>query len=323
MSALEPGERLRLEATLAEIDAALARFATYTQHKSAWRIAATLANRGITLVRLERFDDGLAVCGEVVRLYGGRADPPAQVLVAGALLQQGVALTALGRPAEAAAAYQELLSRFGEAPGNADLEEIVAAARRFGATARSGAKGVPDVPSSPSLSVVQIREARPAELERVTELTLAAFREYHVLLTPRFVDRFQADIRNLERRAVQGSLLVADLGGRLAGTVTLLADGSDYGVAGWPAAWPVVRLLAVDPAQRGHGVGRLLAEACVARARGLGAAVVGLHTAPFMSAARAMYEGLGFERAPEFDVANPEAPLALAYLLGLEAQPTV
>lgn len=135
---LEPGERLRLEMTLAELDAALLRFATYTQHKSTWRIAATLASKGITLVRLERYEEGIAVCGEVVRIYGERSDSPTQVLVAGALLQQAIALNALGRAEDAAQAYGALLRRFGEVTDNPDLVEIVATARRL-----SGAGGPP------------------------------------------------------------------------------------------------------------------------------------------------------------------------------------
>ena len=128
---LEPGERRRLEHSLATLDAALLRFATVTQHKSKWRIAATLANKGITLVRLERYEEGLAVCGEVVRLYADRSDSPTQVLVAGALLQQGIALSALGRPDEAHLAYDELLRRFGDVGGNPDLDQIVATATRL------------------------------------------------------------------------------------------------------------------------------------------------------------------------------------------------
>ena len=128
---IEPGERLRLELSLAEIDAALLRFATYTQHKSAWRIAATLANRGLTLMHLERYEEGIAVCAEVVRLYGDRPDAPIQVLVAGALLQQGIALRALGRLEEALLAYDDLLRRFGQVTGNPDLAEVVATARRL------------------------------------------------------------------------------------------------------------------------------------------------------------------------------------------------
>ena len=128
---IEPGERQRLELALAEIDADLVRFATYTQHKSAWRIAATLANKGLTLMHLERYEEGIGVCGEVVALYGDRPDAPTRVLVAGALLQQGIALSALGRRDEALLAYDDLLRRFGDVAGNPDLAEVVATGRQL------------------------------------------------------------------------------------------------------------------------------------------------------------------------------------------------
>ena len=128
---IESGERQRLELVLAEIDADLLRFATYTQHKSAWRIAATLANKGLTLMHLERYEEGIGVCGEVVELYGDRPDAPTRVLVAGALLQQGIALSALGRRDEALLAYDDLLRRCGDVGGNPDLAAVVATARQL------------------------------------------------------------------------------------------------------------------------------------------------------------------------------------------------
>jgi GNAT superfamily N-acetyltransferase len=162
-----------------------------------------------------------------------------------------------------------------------------------------------------------VRDALPDELQEVGELTIRAFCEYRPLLTPQFIDRFERDIRDVSRRLGKGTVLVAELGGRLAGTVTLLADGSGYRMHEWPVAWPVIRLLAVDPAARGRRIGTLLAAACVERARHLGVQTLGLHTAPFMAAARALYEALGFERAPGYDVEEPGSPTALAYRLEL------
>src|ERR1700704_2419293 len=128
---MDPGERRRLEDSLATLDAALLRFATVTQHKSAWRIAATLANKGLTLMRLERYEEGIDVCGEVVRLYGDRSDSPTRVLVAGALLQQGIALSALGRVDEALGAYDDLLRRFGDVGGTPDRDAVGATPRQL------------------------------------------------------------------------------------------------------------------------------------------------------------------------------------------------
>jgi len=172
---------------------------------------------------------------------------------------------------------------------------------------------------------VVVREARPAEHELVTELVMRAFREYWPLLTPAFIARFEAEVGAGAAGGRPGTVLVAGLDrgqgqplpGGLVGTVTLLLDGSGYDMHGWPRAVPVIRLLATDPSARGRGTGRRLAEECLRRARLAGAPEIGLHTAPFMTAARALYESLGFVRAPELDVEAPGSPPALASLLSL------
>jgi len=160
-----------------------------------------------------------------------------------------------------------------------------------------------------------VREAREGEAVAVAALILAAFAEYRPLVSPAFMTSFEAEVgTGLHDQG--GVVLVAEDVG-LAGTVTLMPDGSGSRMHGWPEAVPVLRLLATRPAARGQGIGRALAEACLARARGLGAREIGLHTAPFMVAARALYESLGFVRAPGLDVQTPGGPPALAYLLRL------
>jgi putative SOS response-associated peptidase YedK len=46
--------------------------------------------------------------------------------------------------------------------------------------------------------------------------------------------------------------------------------------------WPIVRMLVVDPAARGRGVGRALMDECCRRARRDGSRVLALHTSPIM-----------------------------------------
>jgi GNAT superfamily N-acetyltransferase len=59
--------------------------------------------------------------------------------------------------------------------------------------------------------------------------------------------------------------------------------------------WPIMRMLVVAPAARGHGIGKALAAECLARARRDGAGVFGLHTSELMDVALPMYQRMGFK----------------------------
>ena len=59
--------------------------------------------------------------------------------------------------------------------------------------------------------------------------------------------------------------------------------------------WPIIRMLVVDPAYRGQGIGRALTEECVRRARRYESLVIALHSAPIMKVALPMYQRMGFE----------------------------
>jgi len=74
----------------------------------------------------------------------------------------------------------------------------------------------------------------------------------------------------------------------------------------------VVRL-AVLPAARGLGIGGALIEECLRRARESGATTLALHTTEWMTVARAMYERMGFLRAPEFDFYPRSGVVGLGY----------
>jgi ribosomal protein S18 acetylase RimI-like enzyme len=58
---------------------------------------------------------------------------------------------------------------------------------------------------------------------------------------------------------------------------------------------PIIRMLVVEPAFRGLGVGRALTEECMNRAQRDGATCIALHTTPIMRVALPMYERMGFE----------------------------
>lgn len=142
-----------------------------------------------------------------------------------------------------------------------------------------------------------IRLAPPTtseELEAVRDI----FREYaqglDVDLCFQQFDQELADLPG-DYAAPWGALLLATVDGEVAGCCALRAlDTTDY-----PNAAEMKRLY-VRKAFRGFGLGRQLAEAALDAARQRGYGCVLLDTLDDMEAARALYEGLGFEEIPPY-----------------------
>jgi GNAT superfamily N-acetyltransferase len=162
---------------------------------------------------------------------------------------------------------------------------------------------------------LRLRDARSEELDRVALLLRDAYREYEKLMPPDAWGYYLEDIMNVRGRLGAADLIVAELDGELAGTVTLyLTHSAD---SGWPAGWAGVRLLAVHPAYRGRGIGRALMDECVRRCRGRGINTIGLHTTMMMEVARGMYERMGFVRVTEYDFHPRPEVVVMAYRLDL------
>ena len=109
-------------------------------------------------------------------------------------------------------------------------------------------------------------------------------------------------LRDVARRAVDAPLLGAAEpdGGGVVGTVTIVPDGGPLGaIAGPPEA--EFRMLAVDPGAQGRGVGTALMRQVIDDSRSRGKRAVVCSSQAQMRAAHAVYERLGFQRAPERD----------------------
>jgi ribosomal protein S18 acetylase RimI-like enzyme len=160
--------------------------------------------------------------------------------------------------------------------------------------------------------VINIREATPKELGEVETLVKAAYREFQPLMPAAAWERWMENISET-LQAPEGVVLVVGDQGRIQGAVKFYPDAGQAHQGQWPAGASSIRLLAVDPAHRGRGYGRLLTQACLKRARDLSIPTIFLYTGTFMAAARQLYEKLGFQRAPEFD----RDPGPIAYRLDL------
>jgi len=159
---------------------------------------------------------------------------------------------------------------------------------------------------------MEIREARLEELDEVENLVKTAYREFQPLMPEAAWNRWMDNISETIQ-APDGELLVVVDQGRIEGAVKFYPDAAQAHLGQWPARAASMRLLAVPPAHRGRGYGRLLTQACLRRARDLSKPTIFLYTGTFMAAARQLYEKLGFKRAPEFD----RDPGPIAYRLDL------
>lgn len=146
--------------------------------------------------------------------------------------------------------------------------------------------------------MIEIRRAHEHEYARVGELTVAA---YELLPVDHLFGGYDDGILDTAGRAKGAEILVAIEDDRVIGAVTYAADTSSPWSEWTEPGEAQFRLLAVDPAARGRGVGEALVRECMARAEANGQTIV-IHTTPWMDAARRMYNRLGFARRPDRDV---------------------
>jgi ribosomal protein S18 acetylase RimI-like enzyme len=143
----------------------------------------------------------------------------------------------------------------------------------------------------------EIRPADPAEFSAVADLCEAAYAPF-VAGDGDYV----AILRDVARRAAEAELLVAVAphGGKLLGTVTFVPDGGSLGEIAAPGE-AEFRMLAVDPAAQGRGVGMALLRRVLDDSRRLGKEGIVCSSQPEMRAAHRIYQRLGFRRMPERD----------------------
>ncbi len=166
--------------------------------------------------------------------------------------------------------------------------------------------------ADPDTSAVRIREAQSHELDEIGRVTAGAYREFFGDEGPDADPPYLDHIRDVTSRARHTTVLVALLDEAIVGSLTLeldrRIDPDDPPLEHHRAS---IRMLGVTPAARGRGVGRALMRAAETRARAAGKTELTLHTTHLMTAARSMYESLGYEHTP--DEVLPDGFVLLSY----------
>lgn len=158
-------------------------------------------------------------------------------------------------------------------------------------------------------AAVRVRPATEADYEVAGRICVAAYDAEHLI-----VGDYAGRLADVAGRAAHTDLLIAEdpATGAVLGSVTFVRPGTPFAEMSRPDE-AEFRMLAVDPAAQGRGVGTALALACLDRAAALGYAAVVICTRPVSAPALAVYARLGFVRVPERDF-TPEPGLVLIAL---------
>ena len=154
------------------------------------------------------------------------------------------------------------------------------------------------------MAEIRLRGYQSSDAENLNRIAVSAFDQFrnHYSDWP----AMRAGLSKTSDLGVSGEFIIAELQGTFAGAVAYFGPNSQK-AAFFDQRWPIIRMLVVDPAFRGKGIGRTLSEECIARARRDGSPIIALHTSPIMTVALPMYLKMGFVKAhdapPIFGVA--------------------
>jgi ribosomal protein S18 acetylase RimI-like enzyme len=161
-----------------------------------------------------------------------------------------------------------------------------------------------------------IRPVQPEEYGPLGELTVAAYHSLPTLMPHQQI--YDEELRDVANRARASCVLVAATPtAELLGGVTYVCGPEDPYSEELSEGEASIRMLAVNPACHGNGVGRALTLECIDRARSNGRLRIVLHTGDWMLAAKHIYESLGFERERGIDFSPAPGIDLIGYALNL------
>jgi GNAT superfamily N-acetyltransferase len=154
------------------------------------------------------------------------------------------------------------------------------------------------------MAEIRLRDYESADAENLNRIAVSAFDQFrdHYGDWPAML----AGLSKTSALSASGEVIIAELQDKIAGAVAYFGPNSQK-AAFFDQRWSIIRMLVVDPAFRGKGIGRALSDECIARAKRDGSPIIALHTSLIMSVALPMYLRMGFAKAydapPIFGVA--------------------
>ena len=144
------------------------------------------------------------------------------------------------------------------------------------------------------------RNPVPADMGQIINLGLISYGQFKDTLT---ADNWEKLSNNMQNESTFTDLIklpdafVCEHNEKIVGMAFLVPSGKPSEL--FQTDWSHIRLVGVDPAYGGKGIGKKLTELCIDAARRTGEKTIALHTSEFMDAARHIYEQAGFKRLKE------------------------
>lgn len=164
-------------------------------------------------------------------------------------------------------------------------------------------------------NIYSVRNATTEEFEEVGKLMIRVYSQLEGFPTqseqPEYY-KMLANIGEITKKPSTELLIAISSEKKIAGAVVYFSDMSSYGSGGTATQEKNAsgfRLLAVDHDARGHGIGKLLINECIEKAKSENQEQVIIHSTKFMQVAWKMYEKLGFERSEDLDFMQGNLPV--------------
>lgn len=160
-----------------------------------------------------------------------------------------------------------------------------------------------------------IRSAKPEEFDEIGKLMVRVYSQLAGFPTPSEQPGYYkmlADIGSFTHKPETELLTAVSSEGKIMGGVVYFGQMKYYGSGGTATQESDAsrfRLLAVDPLARGNGLGKLLTNECISKAKAKKQSQVIIHSTMAMQTAWKMYENLGFKRSADLDFMQGELPV--------------
>ena len=153
------------------------------------------------------------------------------------------------------------------------------------------------------------RDAIFEDYKQIADISIAAYQEYAKALTKENWQKMKQSLSNVEQTAKNADYIVAEINNKIVGAIAYYPPDKSNPKY-FDSNCASLRLLAVDPNYQSRGIGKLLTQTGIDRAKRDKAKAIGLYTSAIMTAAQTMYSSLGFIRTRELP-----AILGLQYYL--------